>query len=544
MAQAPKPYLISEFKTGISNYLSPWIRPQDAFEPLDNAYIYRGVVNKRSGYTPFAAATVDAKPIMGIMVWMNQSTGVETLVVATTVNLYYYNGTAFTAVTAPPTFTGTIANFFNWTNWQASTAATSYLYFTNNKDNVGRFTTVTYSSLVPVIDGSGQTINSALDVKVYKQRLLLIRPTLSVNGVQNQSIYWSAVQNDSLWRVDLAGQGGNLDAPTGDIIISAEFIRDVLVVFFSHSTWIFRYTGNDNAPFRWDKINISKATNAPYGTVAYDERCTSIGNTGFIACDGANVQRYDVSIVDYYETSFSEKYYGQAFSERYDNLSQAWTLYCSTTNSNPIIGSVAPGSDKALVYNFLENTWATYSFTTPLTCLGTFHVLNDATWASLNTSPQNLWVNTSLPWNAYIMQKLSPNLLAGDTTGHVYVMDSGNETDNGTAIPVMIQTTRWNPIIDIGQRVQFIYIDVYYNKISTPAITLKIEFFIDNGNDVIATRSLTIDASTEELSNFKRVYVNLVSQFVKMQITSSDPSIFQILGFILWVTPSGRLTKP
>ena len=53
MSSTLKPYLISEFKSGINTYLSPWIRPQDAFEPLVNAYVYRGCVNKRAGYSQY-----------------------------------------------------------------------------------------------------------------------------------------------------------------------------------------------------------------------------------------------------------------------------------------------------------------------------------------------------------------------------------------------------------------------------------------------------------------------------------------------------------
>src|SRR5208283_3529742 len=44
---------ITEFKTGLFNYLEPWIRPQEAFDPLLNAFIYRGTLNKRNGYTEF-----------------------------------------------------------------------------------------------------------------------------------------------------------------------------------------------------------------------------------------------------------------------------------------------------------------------------------------------------------------------------------------------------------------------------------------------------------------------------------------------------------
>lgn len=552
MPEALQPFLISEFKSGINTYMQPWIRPADAFDPLVNAYIYRGTVNKRAGYIQYGNDLPDGNPVMGIMRYINESTGAQSLVVATTVNLYLYDpGTGnYNTVTSPPTFTGNITNFFNWTNWQASAGATSFLYFVNNKDNIGTFDGTTYAALVPVIDGSGQTITTALDVQVYKQRLLAIRPTLSVDGVQNQSIYWSKQQNpaqgmgDTNWRVDIAGNGGFLAAPTGDIIQSVEFVRDVLVVFFTNSTWIFRFTGIDSAPFRWDKVNNSKATSAPYASVPYDERCTSIGNTGLIACDGVNVQRYDIPIIDYYETNFSEQYYGQSFSQRYDNLNQAWTLYVSN-NSNPVfplVGGVAPGSDSALVYNFLENTWATYKWSIPLTCLGLFYAQTGDTWQSLNVSPENEWQNMQQTWISTQGQKAAPILLAGDTSGHVYQMDTGLD-DNGTEFDVDIVTTRWNPILKLGQKTQFCYIDIYYRIISS-SISVTLDFYIDNTSDSkpATTRTLTLDGPVGSDYAFKRVYINLIGEFIQMEIDPDDEANIQFVGFIIWARPAGRLT--
>lgn len=552
MSTALQPYLISEFKSGINTYMQPWIRPADAFEPLTNAYIYRGVVNKRFGYSQFGNTLPDAKPVMGIMRYIDETTGAQSLVVASTVNLYLYNpGTGnYGAVSSPPTFTGNITNFFNWTNWQASAGATSFLWMTNNKDPVTNFDGTT-TSQPNLYTNSGNTdkITSCLDVQVYKQRLLFIRPTLQVEGVQNQSIYWSAISNPTNVVTDVAGNGGFLAAPTGDIIQSAEFIRDVLVVFFTNSTWIFRYTGNDSQPFRWDKVNNSKSTNASYASVAYDERCTSVGSTGLIACDGVNVQRYDIPIIDYYETNFSEQYYGQSFSQRYDNLNQAWTLYVSNDRDPtnfPLVGGVAPGSDSALVYNFVENTWATYTWSIPLTCLGIFYAQTGATWASLSVSPANEWQNTDQAWNSYSTQKGAPILLAGDTSGHVYYMDNGEEvTDNGTSIIPDIVTTRWNPIMKLGQKVQFAYIDIYYYIASVDPeepIQVTLNFYVDNSENVAATRPLTLDGPVNSQYAFKRIYLNLIGEFIQMEIDPDVDSFMQFVGFIIWARPAGRLT--
>src|ERR1700722_10006085 len=121
-----QPFLISEFSTGISTYLQPYIRPRDAFEPLINAYTYRGVVNKRNGYIPFGDQLADHNPVMGIMNRINESTGAISLVVASTRNLYLFASGSFNpALTSVGgaasifwigTATGTVVTPTFWTN--------------------------------------------------------------------------------------------------------------------------------------------------------------------------------------------------------------------------------------------------------------------------------------------------------------------------------------------------------------------------------------------------------------------------------------------
>jgi hypothetical protein len=57
MKSSFQPFLISEQKTGLFNYLEPWIRPIDAWDPLSNAFIYRGTLSKRPGYNIFGRMT-------------------------------------------------------------------------------------------------------------------------------------------------------------------------------------------------------------------------------------------------------------------------------------------------------------------------------------------------------------------------------------------------------------------------------------------------------------------------------------------------------
>jgi len=49
-----QPYLIANYATGLDRQLQPWLGVDDAFYELFDGYVYRGVTNKRDGYSGFA----------------------------------------------------------------------------------------------------------------------------------------------------------------------------------------------------------------------------------------------------------------------------------------------------------------------------------------------------------------------------------------------------------------------------------------------------------------------------------------------------------
>jgi len=719
MSASYQPFLISEFKTGLFEYLEPWIRPQEAFEPLNNAFVYRGALQKRAGYSVFGRMTYrdtiangnggktysgtlpvhpivsgsftptdgiesftdngngtltgsaggtgtinyssgawtlsfnanvssgvaitatynpnvgTARPIMGIKRWTNEADGTSKLIVMDTRRAAVYNdgtqtfvplstvsqiiytgdgattsitvatgwaavapyttglapfsisitdgtstitddgagnlssagnfaaggtvnystGAVHLAFTAAPAttvnitmtanltgdyFTGTSSNFFNAINWLGD------LYMTNNVDQITLFDgtnlsrppfSITQANRVAFINNIG----TCLDMDVYKNRLLVQRPTIVNAGAQNglaaQSIRWSAIQVPTNLVADVTGNGGELSAPTDDFMQSSEFLRDQLIVLFQNTTWTFRFTGSDFNPFRWDKINSSKSTNAPYGTVDYDERVTAMGAKGLIACDGVNVQRYDIQIIDQF-LDINQNAFKQCYGLRFDTLNQTWMLYPSEEANSST-------SDKVLVYNFLENTWSVYNL--PMSCLGIYFVTADKTWNDFapgtplgNEFPD--WQSAEFPWNSYLLQGLAPTLLGGGLDGIVYQMNAG-VTDNGTAIEASITSTRWNPFSQIGQKVQFGWIDFYYQiDNDVPPAVLNLTFFTDNTSATTTTRTLTLDGPVNSDFAWKRVYINNIGQFLRMNMESSSEANFKIVGMVLWCRPSGRLT--
>lgn len=726
-----KPFPITEQKTGLTDYLQPWIRPQDAWEPLENANIYRGTLNKRAGYSEFGrmayrdngvkvatgdggpvySGTIPVRPfrkgsvtivteaagpgalmvaqdnglgtfigdvaiggvidyvtgnftltftsnvtigvfiyagfsyvptlttvpapvgrrIMGLKNWNNESTDVIKFVALDTKRASVYNtgtgvfdpistvlqviwegdgvtspiaidtgwknlapfsltltdgvttvrdnglgvlvktgggalpdgvftagtvnyatgiiGVTFTggflAVGASITatfnlagdyFSGLYNNFFNATDWQG------FLYLTNNVDRITRFNgTVLDRPPFGITLAHKNTfindITTCLDLDVYKNRLLLQRPT--VNGVVDaQSIRYSAINVPTNIAADVTGNGGEISAPTDDFLQASEFLRDQLVVFFTNSTFMFRFTGSPFIPFQFDKINVTKSCNSPYSSVAYDDRVTAIGKKGLIYCDGTTTARYDNAVIDNYK-DINQEFYQLCYSQRNDAQNQTWMLYPSSDE----VFTGDPFSDKIFVYNFLENTWATYLI--PMSCLGLYLVQSDATWADFAPGGKwfdeyPTWADCDFPWDEFLQQRDALSVMGGGLDGVIYEMDVGIQDRDppGFTIPVNCTSTRWNPFIKEGQKAQFGYIDIYYQKQNNTFLTLT--FYTDNSNVPATTKTLFLDGPKNVDSAIKRVYVNVTGEFLQMNISSATGP-FKINGLVLWARPGGRL---
>jgi hypothetical protein len=719
MSTPYQPFLISEYKTGMFNYLEPWIRSNEAFDPMYNAYVYRGTLNKRNGMDVFGQMsyrdngikiatgdgvntnyngtlatfpiragslfitdgvetftdngngtltgsaggtgtivyatgvwtisfnavvgagifirasytyTAPQRPIMGLKTWTSDTSQIQELVAMDTRRASVYNNTTdvfdplssisqvlwigdastthivintgwtniapysvllsdgtstipddgiggFTVAgnfAAPAInyatgditiditlavnlanysvtfdlqgdyFSGTNANFFNAINWvdPAYTLAaniTGTLYMTNNVDFITCFNGTDLSRPpFPITQANKLSftndITTCLDIDVYKNRLLIQRPTLVGSAYPaSQSIRYSSINQPNNLVADVTGQGGEISAPTDEFIQSSEFLRDQLIVFFTNSVWTFRYTGNAFDPFRWDKINVTKSASAPYATIPYDERITAMGNKGLIACDGVNVQRYDLSIVDQF-LDINQYRFAQCFGQRFDSLNQSWMLYPSGNDPTAV-------SDSALIYNFLENTWSIYQFPTGeqgdksryLSCLGIFLTSKGTAWNQMPVP----WQEQDFPWNSFMLQGNTPVLLGGGQTGIIYELNV-DVTDNSFPITSSITSTQWNPFVGNGQKVQFGYIDFYYEK--NDDCVLNLTYFTDNSNVPIGPLTLTLDGPTSAQKNMKRIYLNNIGEFLQIKLSSSSEATFKILGMVLWCRPAGRLT--
>jgi hypothetical protein len=459
-------------------------------------------------------------------------------------------------------FTGGISNFFSLTNYQFKA------FFCNDVDPIFYYdgTSVHYlntSLEIQVITSSGGVpgnydITTCLHVFTNRERLLLISPT--VDGVQAVStIYWSLAGNPLVFTNDEL-----LQAPTSEPIRTIGFINSDLVVRFSNSERVFRYTGDAFSPFRFDSTNNVWACDAPYSSINYDSWFSSVGRPAIVGSDAVNVKRVDEIIPDFtdpYDLNeqmpvpfMNQTSIIQCYGERFDDIKEGWLCY----NSQPNAEMTVQASDNILAFNYLDSTYAVYSF--PFSCLGFGRIINVPTWGTTFTE----WGDDLNTWGSY--QNTSNALidLAGDQYDRVYSLNNSNTQTNvvGSKIPVLMSviSKNFNPFVEQGQLCRLGYVDLLVTANSNT--TLNVQFYINdqlyvdsNGNPAgfyqdTQLNFVTTDAmspTTNQSKVWKRIYVGSVAKFHTVRFYQNytledelDQPIY-IHAMVLYMKPAGRI---
>lgn len=263
----------------------------------------------------------------------------------------------------------------------------------------------------------------------------------------------SPIQSNA-YRDDISGKGDFLDCPTREAIVSAEFLRDRLIVFFERSTWELAYTGNEVLPFRWQQLNTELGAESSFSIVPFDKVVLGVGNTGIHACNGVNVDRIDDKIPD------------EVFDVHNDNegvfrvhgIRDYFTELVYWTFPDP---DTAPSSDptfptRVLVFNYKTGSWALNNDS--ITAFGYFQNIIDAeeqsrfrhiicgnqqgfTFIAYSEESRNapaLQISNIALGTPHTITAYSHNLNTGD---YVYFENvSGTTGVNGTIVDVIVLT--------------------------------------------------------------------------------------------------------
>lgn len=253
------------------------------------------------------------------------------------------------------------------------------------------------------------------------------RARYSHNGSPFSTNAWlekNQIYNPGGTGVVVGDGGGYVDAPTEEAIVSAEFIKDRLIVYFERSTWELAYTGNQILPFVWQKLNTELGSESQESSVAFDTEILTIGNTGVHACNGSNVRRIDTLIPDEIFKVRDKSLGVQRVYGIRDYFSEM--VYWSFPSFNETIESVFPNS--ILAFNYKTGSWSFYDDC--ITAFGYFEQQSDTTWQTADST----WQEYDAAWNEGVVQAQFRQVVAGNQEGFTFLCipsDQGSSRNAG-----------------------------------------------------------------------------------------------------------------
>jgi len=400
-----------------------------------------------------------ALPCMGIHQLELRGINAEQTIAFDTVYVYYWDTTdqRFEEINVPntQTFTGTNSQFF-WTlntrtgvdNGGTDTPRSVFLVtnFNQGGDQVYLYdrealTADRWQQFSPRI--SATPVNSFLEQSLmlvnFKGRVVALNTwegtTLAGSLNYSNRARWCrngdfldtlVMADGDVWRHDIQGYGGYIDAPTSEAIVSAAFVRDSLIVGFERSTWRLRYTANELLPFVWEIIDSEFGDESTFSPVRMDKGKLSVGQKGIIACDAINVERIDTKIPDevfriHNENEGNTRVHG---IRDYDKQLVYWTYPDADLNRKY--------PDKVLVFNLENQAWS--FFKDSLTCFGVLQEFDDRTWEDFTDTT---WEQAQFAWVDTSLQSLYPDVIAGNQHGYIVDIQKLSRNDPGLAITVI-----------------------------------------------------------------------------------------------------------
>ena len=328
------------------------------------------------------------------------------------------------ACTFPVTTPAGLPSFF-FSNYNATIGAPSatddamrYLQFVGG--------VYTQNLFFPVVDAiNGISLRSALVLLPFKQRLICLNVVEQMGGVNTR--FASRVRYSKITDPTSAGAfsgpgSGYIDAPTQEPIVTAEFVKDRLIVYFSNSTWELVYTGNQILPFVWQKINTELGSQSTFSTVPFDTTALTVGTVGIHACTGANVQRIDDKIPDeVFQILIRNQGVFRVYGIRDYYTEQ---VYWSFPNTSSDIENYFP--NQVLVFNYKTGSWALNDDC--ITAFGYFEQQLSITWQ--NSAPST-WEEVDFAWDSGPTQSNFRDVLAGNQEGFMFIVEDDESRNAG-----------------------------------------------------------------------------------------------------------------
>jgi hypothetical protein len=429
-----------------------------------------GTYNTTNGAYTFTGAPAltqiyfyPSQPVMAFINYETMQTNYEPTYAWDTQFAYQYNGGWDRLGTA--LWTGNNSQFFWGYSWRDQTTqpVTNLLYVTNNNppDAIKYWDGSTWTTITPVIDNAGNTLVTALMIISFKGMLVALNTTERINGDLTYFPYrarwtWEGNPVDpTAWNVDLKEGAGFEDASTQEKIITCEFLKDRVIVYFERSTWELVYQGgNYILPLIWQKINTELGAESTFSVVPFDKIILGIANNGIHACNGANVERIDDKIPDTVFDIHNDNEGVQRVVGIRDYYTELvlWTFPSLEPNATIVF------PNQVLVYNYKNGSWAFFDDT--ITFFGYYQVQTALTWANATMT----WESAEFTWDSGQQQAQSYHIIAGNQQGYTFLYEP-NVNRNAAALNITnivitnIQTLTFTVYNHNFYGGQFVYIE-------------------------------------------------------------------------------------
>lgn len=389
------------------------------FNTTTGAFVFQGAdANTDVYYYP-------ALPVMGLLTREVGLTNDEPIVGFDTRFAYEYDGTGWER-SGNEFWTGSDSQFFWAANYRGNEPFERLFFVTNynENDSMYYYDGTTWTAFAPIYDSStGDTVLSCRIIIPFKNRLVMLNTIEEFGGnnvtYRNRARFsqdGNPIQLEAWYEPPTNfGRGDYIDAPTSEAIITAQILRDRLIVYFERSTWELAYTGNQVVPFVWQTINIELGAESTFSMVPFDSAITGVGDVGFHSCNGAQVARFDEKIPDevfriHNANSGPERVYGV----RDYNLEVAYWAFPSEQSTG-----TATFPSRVFVYNYRNGTWAINDDS--ITCFGQYQPDDSLTWDNTDLT----WEEAAFTWDSGMNQSKARNVIAGNQQGFTFIIDAG-----------------------------------------------------------------------------------------------------------------------
>jgi len=455
--------------------------------------------NTTTGAFVFAGASATtavyfypADPVMGLLGRETSNINAEQVVGFDTQFSYIRSSSAWERLDAATVWTGSDSQFFWSTNYRSSNPYDTALYVVNynTTDNIKYINSgaTAWTNLRPQLNSGATRFLETCRVLVnFKDRLVALNTIEDETGTdrtyQNRARFsqnGDPTAAATAWLDDVPGRGGYIDAPTQEAIITAERLKDRLIVYFERSTWELVYTAVDSAPFKWQQINDELGCESSFSVIGFDKQVLGVGNVGVHACNGVNVTRIDEKIPNevfriHNGNNGPERVYG--IRDYYNELVY-WTF--PSASNNPTFPT------RILIYNYENGTWAV--FNDSYTCFGNFQGETDLRWDELGER-YGTWENWNDPWGSPLFQSAFPFIIAGNQEGWVHIIDNGKGS-SAQSLQITDMTSGSSTLTIVNHNLQsddYILIEEATGVTSLNGIIVRVSSITDANNIVIDT---------------------------------------------------------